>query len=159
AEHALKRAQDDLFQAQKMEAVGRLAAGVAHDFNNLLTVINGCTQLAMDDEMLAGSTRALLKDVQKAGLRASAITRQFLAFGRKQVLEPRILDVNALVGDLTTMLRRLIGAQIRLSTTLAPTPVRILADPSQIGLVIVNLVVNARDAMIDGGVVSISTSV
>src|SRR5262245_62361445 len=97
--------EEQLLQSQKMEAVGRLAAGVAHDFNNLLTVINGCSELAMGDINLDESTRALLADIHKAGARASLITRQFLAFGRKQVLEPRITDLNLLLTALTALLR------------------------------------------------------
>ena len=157
-ERALKRAQEDLFQAQKMEAIGRLAAGVAQDFNNLLTVINGCTELAMVDGGMGDSTRELLADVHKAGARASAITRQFLAFGRKQKLEARVIDLNLLVSELLAMLRRLIGEHIVLETHFAQGPILILADPSQIGLVLVNLTVNARDAMEQGGALTITTA-
>jgi signal transduction histidine kinase len=154
----LRQAQDELFQAQKMESVGRLAAGIAHDFNNLLMVINGCTELAGERHGLDDTTRGLLRNVSEAGARAASLTGQFLAFGRKQTLQPKLLDLNALVTAIIDMLRRLITENITLTCVLAPTPVLVLADPTQIEQVIVNLVINARDAMPMGGEVTIATS-
>ena len=158
AEDALRKAQDELFQAQKMESVGRLSAGLAHDFNNLLTVINGCTELALLSDCLDDTVRTLLDSVLKAGTRATSITRQFLAFGRKQVMRPRVMDVNVLVRDLEAILIRLIGEHIRLTTLLHSAPVLVMADATQIEQAVVNLVINARDAMPDGGILTIATS-
>lgn len=158
AEDALRQAQEELSQSQKMESVGRLAAGIAHDFNNLLTIINGCSELALESEHLDDTTRDLLREVVGAGARASTLTRQFLAFGRKQMLQPRLVDLTALVTDLTAMLRRLIGEDVELTTTSQPQPVFVLADPGQLEHVIVNLAVNARDAMRSGGTLTIATS-
>jgi two-component system, cell cycle sensor histidine kinase and response regulator CckA len=157
-EDALKRAQDELFQAQKMESVGRLAAGIAHDFNNLLTVINGCAELALTDENLSETTRTLLKDIVKAGARAASLTGQFLAFGRRQLQRPDVLDLNQLVTDLDAILRRLIRADIHLAHALAIQPVLAYADPTQIEQMLVNLVINARDAMTEAGTVTITTA-
>jgi PAS domain S-box-containing protein len=147
-----------LRQAQKMEAVGRLAGGVAHDFNNLLTAIIGYAdlmrlKLAGDD-----AARRDLDEIAKAGARAADLTRQLLAFSRQQVLEPRVLDLNAIVTELDKMLRRLIGEDIDLSTVTATGLGRVKADPGQIEQVLMNLVVNARDAMPDGGKITIETA-
>lgn len=157
AEDALRRAQDELHQSQKMESVGRLAAGIAHDFNNMLTVINGCGELALLTEGLDDTTRGLLDDIVAAGRRATILTRQFLAFGRKQMLQPRVLDLTALVFDLAAMIRRLIGEDVTLTATPGP-PILVLADPGQLEQVIVNLAVNARDAMPEGGALTIATT-
>jgi two-component system cell cycle sensor histidine kinase/response regulator CckA len=159
AEDALKRAQEELFQAQKMESIGRLASGIAHDFNNLLTVINGCAEMALEDQSLSDTTRTLLADIVQAGLRAASLTRQFLAFGRKESLRPQSLDLNTLITDLVAMLRRLIRADIELLVELAQAPVVTLADPSQVEQILVNLVVNARDAMPKGGRITMSTGI
>jgi two-component system, cell cycle sensor histidine kinase and response regulator CckA len=158
AEDALRQAQEELFQSQKMESVGRLAAGIAHDFNNLLTVINGCSELALENPGLDETTHALLEDVLRAGGRAASLTRQFLIFGRKQVLQSRILDLTTLVTELAAMLRRLIGEDVDLTVTPDPSPISVFADPSQIEQIIVNLAVNARDAMPEGGALTIVTS-
>jgi CheY-like chemotaxis protein len=138
-----------------MEAIGRLAGGIAHDFNNLLTVIAGRSQLLLASRLgSAADTRRDLELVQSA----AALTRQLLAFSRKQVLQPRVLDLNEVVGNLESMLRRLIGEHITLHLRLADGLWRTHADPSQIEQVVINLVVNARDAMPDGGWVTIETA-
>lgn len=154
----LREREAQLLQAQKMEAVGRLAGGVAHDFNNLLTAITGYTELLLGR---LGEDNDLSHDVQeikRAAERASSLTRQLLTFSRKQVIQPRVLDLNTLVGDIERMLQRLIGEQIRLLTDLETQPLTILADPGQIEQVIMNLSVNARDAMPKGGTLTIGTS-
>ena len=157
AEDALRTAQDELIQSQKMESVGRLASGIAHDFNNLLTVINGCSDLALGNEGLDGTTRELLGEIVEAGGRAAALTQQFLAFGRKQMLRSRVVDLTALVVNMAAMLRRIIGDSVQLKPiSIPPKPIFVLADPSQLEQVIVNLAVNARDAMTHGGAITIA---
>ena len=150
--------QEQLRQSQKMEAVGQLAAGVAHDFNNLLTVIMGYAQLLL--KKLTGQEREREKagEIMKAAQQAANLTQQLLAFSRKQVLQLRVLDINSHVQSLQEMLRRLIGENIELTTALAEPPGFVKADPGQIEQVIVNLVVNARDAMPHGGHVAIETN-
>ena len=146
-----------LSQAQKMEAVGRLAGGVAHDFNNLLGVITGYGEIV--HRRLAGEDplRGKVEEILKAAERAGGLTRQLLAFSRKQILQPRILDLNAVVSDTETMLRRLIGEDVELATRLAPDLGSVRADPGQIQQVLMNLAVNARDAMPEGGQIIIET--
>jgi len=158
AEELLLRQDEQLRQAQKMEAVGRLSGGIAHDFNNLLGVVIGYSesieqQLAPDDPL-----RKSAEEIRKAGERAAALTHQLLAFSRQQVLQPRLLDLNVVVSDLGTMLRRLIGMHIDLKLKLARQLGPIKADQSQVEQVLVNLVVNARDAMPEGGKLLIETS-
>ncbi|MGO8835924.1 MAG: ATP-binding protein [Limisphaerales bacterium] len=140
-----------LRQSQKLESVGRLAGGIAHDFNNMLTVINGYANLLMTD--LAGNTEALegVKEVKKAGERAAQLTRQLLAFSRKQILQPVVLDLNTLVADLEAMLHRLIGEDIELITLLEKGYSRVKVDSGQLTQVLMNLTANARDAMPKGG--------
>lgn len=144
--------------AQKMEAVGRLAGGIAHDFNNLLTAILGTTGLLLEDLGFESRARLDIQEIEKAAKRAAGLTRQLLIFSRQQVLEPRVLDLNALVDDLEQMLRRLIGEHIQLRTSLASGLGPVRADPGQLEQAIVNLVVNARDAMPDGGRVIVETA-
>jgi signal transduction histidine kinase/CheY-like chemotaxis protein len=146
-----RKLEEQLRQSQKMEAVGRLAGGIAHDFNNLLTVINGYGELL---HHRIGKNSALRKDVEeirRAGDRAALLTRQLLAFSRRQVLQPKMLDLNELVANMEKMLRRLIGEDVELRAVLGPELGIVKADPGQIEQVIVNLVVNARDAMPGGG--------
>jgi PAS domain S-box-containing protein len=145
-----------LHLTQRLEALGRLAGGIAHDFNNLLTAILGTAQVLMED--LGDDRRAEdARDIKDAAVRAAALTRQLLAFSRRQMLQPEVLDLNALVLDLEKMLRRLLGEDIELRTTLAADLGAVRADPSQVEQVIVNLSINARDAMGQGGVLSIAT--
>ncbi|HKA02275.1 MAG TPA: ATP-binding protein [Candidatus Solibacter sp.] len=149
--------EDQLRQAQKMEAVGMLAGGVAHDFNNLLTIITGYSQLILNNLSPEDPNRQSAEQIMKAGERAATLTRQLLAFSRRQVLQPKVLDVNRLIGTLTTMLRRLIGEDIDLQLALADGLGQVNADPGQIEQVLMNLVVNARDAMPRGGTLTIET--
>ena len=157
AEAKLRQTEDQLRQAQKMEAVGQLAGGVAHDFNNLLTVITGYTDLLMSDLPAGAPMLVELEEIKKAAERASWLTRQLLAFSRRQILAPQVLDLNVLIGNFEQMLRRLIGENVALQTQLAPALTRIKADPGQIEQVIMNLVVNASDAMPIGGHLMIET--
>jgi two-component system, cell cycle sensor histidine kinase and response regulator CckA len=153
-----KRIEGHLFQSQKMETVGRLAGGVAHDFNNLLTVICGYCDLSLlelpDNNPMEGN----IVEIQKAARRAGALTGQLLAFSRKQVLQPRVLNLNEVVQNMEKMLRRLIGEDIDLSTVFETSLGHVKADPGQVEQVIMNLAVNARDAMPRGGKLTISTS-
>ena len=158
AQEALQRSEEQLRQVQKMEAVGQLAGGVAHDFNNLLTVINGYCAMALQKRAEVQPVRKHLEEIQKASERAAALTSQLLAFSRKQVLQPRVLQLNDVVRGLKKMLQRLIGEDIELSTTFDPALGHVKADPGQIEQVIMNLAVNARDAMPRGGKLTISTS-
>jgi signal transduction histidine kinase/CheY-like chemotaxis protein len=157
AEQALRESEAQLRQSQKLESIGTLAGGIAHDFNNLLTVISGFTQLAMGRLGAGHDVEPDLKEVKEAADRASALTRQLLAFSRKQVLQPRVLDLAATVGEMQEMLRRLIGSHIGLRVMHDGRPARVKADPSQLEQVVMNLVVNARDAMPDGGAIVVST--
>jgi two-component system, cell cycle sensor histidine kinase and response regulator CckA len=150
--------EEQLRLSQKMEAVGQLAGGVAHDFNNLLTVILGYGVLLLRDLGSEDPRRAPLEGIREAANRAAALTQQLLAFSRRQVLAPRLLDLNVVVADMDKMLRRLIGEHIELLTVLAPELGLVRADPSQIEQVIMNLVVNARDAMPTGGKLTIETA-
>jgi PAS domain S-box-containing protein len=155
---ARKQLERQLIQAQKMEAVGRLAGGVAHDFNNLLTIINGYAQLLIEPISPKDPRRGHLKEILMAGERAASLTRQLLAFSRLQVLEPRVLDLNSVIANIEKMLRRLIGEDVELVSTLKPDLGRVKVDPGQIEQVIMNLAVNARDAMPQGGKLFIETS-
>jgi two-component system, cell cycle sensor histidine kinase and response regulator CckA len=157
AEEALRKSEEQLRQAHKMEAVGLLAGGVAHDFNNLLTVIVGYAGALLSDETLAARVKDDLSQISKAAEQAATLTRQLLAFSRRQVLKPEVLDLNASISELEKMLRRLIGEDIELRVRLAPRPALVKADPGQIEQVILNLVVNARDAIDSGGRISIES--
>ncbi|MGH7504488.1 MAG: PAS domain S-box protein, partial [Longimicrobiales bacterium] len=153
-----KELEERLLHSQKMEAIGRLAGGVAHDFNNLLTAITGHSQLLLESLGQDEEARADVLEIDHAATRAAALTKQLLAFSRKQVLQPTVLDVNALVAGIERLLRRVIGEDIELVTVLHPATGRIKADPGQIEQVIMNLVVNARDAMPAGGHIVIETA-
>ncbi len=150
--------EEQLRQAQKMEAVGMLAGGVAHDFNNLLTIITGYSQLILNGLALQDPNRHSVEQIMKAGERAAALTKQLLAFSRRQVLQPRVLELNKLVSSLSTMLQRLIGEDIELRLALSADLGRVSADPGQIEQVLMNLAVNARDALPRGGVLTIETA-
>jgi len=144
-----------LLQAQKMEAIGSLAAGIAHDFNNLLSVILSYSELLAVDLKEADPMRADLQEIQTAGLLAVTLTRRLLAFGRQQVLQPKVVDVCRIIVALETMLRRLIGEDVELVSDFSPECGKVLVDPGQIEQVVMNLVMNARDAMPEGGKLTI----
>ena len=158
AEEERSRLEAQFLQAQKLESLGRLAGGVAHDFNNLLTVINGYSDLALRQLDPHDPLRTSLNAIQTAGLRAADLTRQLLAFSRKQIAEPARLDLNALIGEMRPMLQRLMGEDVEVVTQLAPELGLIMADPGSLHQVLMNLAVNARDAMPRGGRFLIETA-
>lgn len=158
AEQALRDSEDRLRQAQKMESVGVLAGGIAHDFNNLLTVINGFSDLLRAELDEADPRSVFVNEIAKAGQGAASLTRQLLAFSRRQVLQPEVLHLNAVVTDMDKLLQRVIGEDIELSSRLDPSLGSVKADRGQIGQVILNLAANARDAMPTGGRLTIETA-
>ena len=149
--------EDQLRQAQKMEAVGRLAGGIAHDFNNLLTAIRGNAELMSHRVKTDPAMAAEVDEILHASDRAASLTRQLLAFSRKQILQPVRLDINEIVGGVARMARRLIGTDVQLKLQLAKSVAKVLADPAQIEQVLLNLIVNARDAMPNGGLITVQT--
>ncbi len=156
-EQALRSSEEELRQSQKMEAVGRLAGGIAHDFNNLLTVITGYGQILLARLPEGDTLRTPAEEIGRASARAASLTRQLLAFSRKQLLEPKVIEINTLVANVELMLRRLIGEDIQLISDLDPRSGWVKADPGQIEQVLVNLAVNSRDAMPQGGRLTIAT--
>ena len=152
-----KRNEDELRQAQKMEAVGHLAGGIAHEFNNYLGIIMGYSDLMAQEEIPNESLRLSLAEIKAASQKAASLTRQLLAFSRKQLIEPTVLDLNASVWDTHKLLRRLIPANIDVIPVLHPDLGKVKADPAQIQQILINLLVNARDAMPQGGKISIET--
>jgi len=153
-----RQLEEQLLQSQKMEAIGRLAGGIAHDFNNILTAIKSYSELLIEDMSASRGRVEDVKEIREAADRAATLTRQLLAFSRQQILRPRVLDLNTTVRDLKSMLVRLIGADIQLNTRLADNLGMLTADPGQLEQILVNLVVNARDAMPGGGRIDIETS-
>jgi PAS domain S-box-containing protein len=153
-----RRLEEQLWHAQKMEAVGQLAGGVAHDFNNLLTAILGYCNLVLDEVPKEDPLRPDLEEIRSAGERAAALTRQLLAFSRRQMLQPQTVDVNALVAGMQKLLRRLMSEEVDVVTALAPDVPTVRVDPSSLEQVLVNLAVNARDAMPNGGRLTIETA-
>jgi signal transduction histidine kinase len=154
ARRQYRRVEDQLRQAQKMEAIGRLASGVAHDFNNLLTIITGFAQLAL---LEPNPAQAGLEQILRAAERAAALTRQLLVFSRQQSLEMKVIDLNLLIHDLEKMMRRVIGEDVEVRTIFHEEEAFVKVDPNQIEQVILNLVVNSRDAMPQGGTLTIET--
>jgi nitrogen-specific signal transduction histidine kinase/CheY-like chemotaxis protein len=155
ANEKLRQAEEHIRQAQKMEAVGRLAGGVAHDFNNLLTAINGYSEVVLSRLPAADSNRTFVEEIRKAGDRAALVTQQLLAFSRKQMIAPTVLDINEVVADLENMLHRLLGENIGLRV-LPGEAGKIKADAGQVSQVVMNLVLNGRDAMPNGGEITIA---
>lgn len=163
-ERALRQQEEQLRRSQKMEAIGRLTGGIAHDFNNLLTVILGYSkllteELAGDSESDPASLQADIEGIQKAAMRSAALTRQLLAFSRHQIMERRVVDVNEVVADMEKMLQRLVSDDVRTQVDLLAQPARVQVDPSQLEQVLMNLAVNARDAMPEGGRLGIRTEI
>jgi two-component system cell cycle sensor histidine kinase/response regulator CckA len=157
AERQLRETEDQLLQAQKMEAVGRLAGGVAHDFNNLLSVILTCSEFLLDEMKPHDPMREDAEEIQKAAQRAANLTRQLLLFSRQQVIEPKVLDLNVLLTEMHKLLERVLGEDVELQTRTARSLGRVMVDPTSIEQVVMNLVVNARDAMPKGGKLTIET--
>lgn len=158
ARERLQASEEQLRQSQKMEAIGKLAGGIAHDFNNMLTIIINYADLMMPDLPEGSRLRSDLQEIVKAGERATALTKQLLAFSRKQVLQPRVTTLNEIVANIGRMIPRLLGDDITVDTALMPSPYAIEVDAGQIEQVILNLVVNARDAMPQGGRITIATA-
>jgi signal transduction histidine kinase len=151
--------EDQLRQAQKMEAIGRLAGGIAHDLNNALTAVAGYAELALGQLEESNPVRDDVEEIRRGAERATSVTRQLLAFSRKELLEPRLFDLNKTITTLSRLLGRLLGPDVQVSTNLAPSVPPILGDPGQFEQAIINLAVNARDAMPGGGTLTLTTSV
>ena len=143
--------EDQLRQSQKMEAIGRLAGGIAHDLNNALTAIAGYAELALGEVASDHAARADVEEIRRAAERAGSVTRQLLAFSRKQLLEPRVFDLNETIAAISRLLSRLLGADVEVQTQLSGGPLPVLGDPGQVEQAVINLAVNARDAMPGGG--------
>jgi len=158
AEETLRQIEDQLRQAQKMESIGRLAGGVAHDFNNMLTAIIGYCEHLLKHGSTDGPLRREIEEIRKAGERAACLTRQLLAFSRRQMLQPKVLNLNSVVLDMEKMLRRLINQDVELLTVLSPDLGAVKVDPNQLEQVLLNLALNARDAMEGGGQLTIETA-
>jgi two-component system cell cycle sensor histidine kinase/response regulator CckA len=157
AENALKESEERLRQSHKMEAIGRLAGGIAHDFNNLLTTILGYSEMLLSEGTTTKEALESVREISKSAQRAASLTQQLLAYSRKQVLRPEELDINELVANVTKMLRRLIHENIQVNTVLDPKIGWVKADPAQLEQVIINLAINARDSMPEGGKLTIET--
>jgi signal transduction histidine kinase len=157
-EAALRRTEEQLRHSQKMEAIGALAGGVAHDFNNLLSVILSLSEMVMEDLSESDPIRADVNEIKEAGMRAAALTRQLLAFSRQQVIDPEVLDLNQIIQDMDRMVRRILPANIELTTIPFAALDKCRADAGQLEQVVMNLVVNARDAMPHGGKLTIETA-
>ncbi|HEX9374234.1 MAG TPA: response regulator [Roseiflexaceae bacterium] len=157
AEEERRQLEDQLLQAQKMESIGTLAGGVAHDFNNMLTAIIGNIQLVLEDTPRDSADYPLLEEIEKAATRATSLTRQLLTFSRRQPIERRTIDLNTTISELSQMLRRIIGEDVQIEMRLAPNMSPVFADPAQVQQVVMNLAVNARDAMPNGGRLLIAT--
>jgi nitrogen-specific signal transduction histidine kinase len=153
-----RQLEDQLRQSQKMEAIGRLAGGIAHDLNNALTAIAGYAELALGELESGHAARGDVEEIRRAAERAGSVTRQLLAFSRKQLLEPRVFDLNETVAAIARMLSRLLGPEVRVQTRLADAVLPVLGDPGQIEQALINLAVNARDAMPSGGQLIVSTA-
>lgn len=157
AEEERRKLQNQLVHSQKIDSIGRLAGGIAHDFNNLLSVVLSYAEFAIDAVREGDPLRADLEEIRRAGVRAAALTRQLLAFSRKQIMKPEVIDLNGVVSSLESMLKRLLGENIEVAAHLAPDLGRVMADVGQIEQVLMNLAVNARDAMPKGGRLTIET--
>ena len=158
AEAALRHTEEQLRQSQKLEAIGRLAGSIAHDFNNLLSVIHGYSVITLDELSAVDPLRADIEQIALAAQRATDLTRQLLAFSRQQVLQPKVVDLNEIIAGMVKMLRRIIGEHVRLDVLPAARATTVFVDPGQIEQVLLNLIVNARDAMPEGGVITIETA-
>ena len=157
-QHALVEREQQLRQAHKMEAIGRLAGGIAHDFNNVLTAIFGYSDLLLEQLTEEDPRRADVQEIRRSAERAAALTRQLLAFSRKQVMQPRVIDLNAVVSSVERMLARMVGEDVQVAFSPAPDLWSVKADPGQIEQVLMNLAANARDAMPEGGRLTIATA-
>ncbi|HMS08255.1 MAG TPA: PAS domain S-box protein [Pyrinomonadaceae bacterium] len=158
AEEALQKSREQLVQSQKLESVGRLAGGIAHDFNNMLTAITGYSELALRKLPADDPVRKHIEEIKKAGERSAQLTNQLLAFSRRQILQAQVVNINDVIQDTSRMLKRLIGEDISLEAELAEDLLKVKCDPGQLSQIIVNLVVNARDAMPEGGTILIETN-